>query len=150
MSRKCDQCGQDIGEKDVYCINCGNLLEQRGKMNKTDGEQSTSQKGGLCTPLSLGDYMFIGLILMIPLVNIVVLLLWAFDKHGNLNRKNLAKAGLIYLGIGTILTIILVFGMLQAVKLDRESYPEQRYYEYQIEDPEYDGQMQMPYHTEET
>ncbi|MDD3394765.1 MAG: zinc ribbon domain-containing protein [Clostridia bacterium] len=150
MSRKCNQCGQDVGEKDVYCINCGNLLEQRGKKSETDAEQSTSQNGVLYTPLSLGDYMFIGLILMIPLVNIVVLLLWAFDKHGNLNRKNLAKAGLIYIGIGTVLTIILGFGMLQAVKLDQESYPEQRFYEYQMEDPDYDGWMETPYTTEET
>ena len=150
MSRKCNQCGHDVGQEDVYCINCGVLLEQKEKSKEASQEQSTSPKGGPYAPLSLGDYMFIGLILMIPIVNIIVLLIWALDKHGNLNRRNFAKAGLIYLGIGIALSTILSIGLVRAVMLDELFYTEDGYYEYHIEHPEFDEWMQLPYDTDET
>ncbi|WP_313528842.1 hypothetical protein [Anaerotignum sp.] len=150
MNRKCNQCGQDVGYDDLYCINCGVLLENNEKNHRERNEHSTPPKGGPYAPLSLGDYLLIGLILMIPVVNIIVLLIWALDKHSNLNRRNLAKAGLIYLGVCIGLTIVFGIGMFRAVTLDQRIYPEEKYYEYYIEHPDFDEWMQLPYSTDET
>lgn len=150
MNRKCDRCGQVAGEKDVYCINCGSLLEREEGENQTVEKQNVASQTGMQSPLTLGDYMFIGLILLIPVVNIVILLVWAFDKHGNLNRRNLAKAGLIYLGIGIVLSILLGIGLVRAVYLDQRIYHDEKYYDFQIDNPDFGDWSDLPFDTEET
>ncbi len=150
MSKKCDQCGQDVKKEDIYCTNCGGLLKQNEKDNEEVGKQIASSKSGMNAPLSLGDFMFIGLILLLPVVNVVVFVIWALDKHGNINRRNLAKAGLIYFGIGIALSIILGIGMVRAIMLDQQIYPGGKNYDYQIEHPDFDDWVELPYNTEET
>lgn len=150
MSKKCDQCGQDVEKEDVYCTNCGALLKQNEKDNEEVGKQIASSKSGMHDPLSLGDFMLIGLILLLPVVNVVVFLIWALDKHGNINRRNLAKAGLIYFGTGIALSIILGIGMVRAIMLDQQIYPDGKNYDYQIEHPDFDDWVELPYNTEET
>lgn len=149
MSRKCIHCGQNVGEEDVYCIHCGN------KLNRTENKSETPQtqkimKNDIYAPLSVGDYLFIGFILMIPVINIIVFLIWAFDRYSNVNRRNLAKAGLIYLGICVVLLTILGVGMFRAVQLDQEYYPDDRYYEYDREFPDFDEWTQLPFDAKET
>lgn len=149
MSRKCTYCGQSVGEEDVYCINCGN------KLNITENKSETAQpqkimKNDIYAPLSVGDYLFIGFILMIPVINIIVFLIWAFDRYSNVNRRNLAKAGLIYLAICVVLLTILGVGMFRAVQLDQEYYPDDRYYEYDREFPDFDEWTQLPFDAKET
>lgn len=150
MSRQCNQCGQEVGHEDLYCINCGVLLRKNEENNIQAHKQTEPPKGGLYAPLSLGDYLLIGLILAIPVVNIIVLFIWALDKHGNLNRRNLAKAGLIYLGICIGLTVVFGIGLVRAVRLDQRMYPEEKFYEYYIEHPDFEEWMQLPYSTDET
>lgn len=150
MSRKCIKCGQTVGDEDVYCTSCGDLLEKAKNMSETVAKGEALPKGDINAPLSVGDYVFVGLILMIPIVNIIVFVIWVIDKHGNINRRNLAKAGLLYLGISVVLFIILGFGMVRAVKLDQQLYPEERYFDYDVESPDFDEWMQLPYDAEET
>ncbi len=144
MGRKCNYCGQAVEEEDIYCAGCGKFLD------KKDISEEKPEHYGVNTPLSLWDCMFIGLILLVPVVNVIVFLIWAFDKQGNINRKNLAKAGLIYLGIGFTLTLILGVGIMRAMTLDRQFYPNYNYFEYETELPEFDEFMPLPYEAEET
>ena len=48
------------------------------------------------------------LILIIPLVGLIMCFVWAFGDGSNLNRKAWAKAKLIWMLIGIVLTILLV------------------------------------------
>ena len=50
-------------------------------------------------PISLGHWMVIMLVMLIPLVNIVMLFLWAFDGNTPTSKANWAKAILIWIGI---------------------------------------------------
>ena len=58
-------------------------------------------------PLSVKDWLVTFLLLAIPVVGIVMLFIYAFGSAGNPNRRNWAKANLIFSGIITILMIIL-------------------------------------------
>ncbi len=58
--------------------------------------------------MTLGDWVVTLLLLFIPLVNIVLLFVWAFSSDTNINKKNFAKAQLIFMGIGILLSIVLV------------------------------------------
>jgi hypothetical protein len=48
--------------------------------------------------MSVKDWMIITLVMIIPIVNIIMMFVWAFGE-GNPNRKNYFKASLIWAGI---------------------------------------------------
>lgn len=56
--------------------------------------------------LSVKDWMITILLLAIPIVNIVLLFVWAFSKGENPTKSNYAKASLIWAAIGIVLYII--------------------------------------------
>ena len=64
-------------------------------------------------PVSFGDWMLTMLLCAIPLVNIIMLLIWAFGSGTNPSKANWAKAGLLWVIIGVVLWIV-VFGALFA------------------------------------
>ena len=58
-------------------------------------------------PLSIGSYLLMILVSAIPLVNLILLLIWAFGSNVNVNRQNYARAALIMGVIGIVLAIML-------------------------------------------
>lgn len=57
-------------------------------------------------PMTVKDWVITLLISYIPLVGLIMLFVWAFDSNTNLNKKNWAKASLIWMLIGIALAII--------------------------------------------
>jgi hypothetical protein len=57
-------------------------------------------------PLTLGQYMMMFLIMMIPIANIIMPFVWAFG-NSNVNKKNFARAMLIWMAIAIVLSIVL-------------------------------------------
>jgi len=51
------------------------------------------------------------LLLCIPVINVIVLFLWAFGKHSKKSKENYAKAALVWVFIWTLIgfTIFTVF-----------------------------------------
>lgn len=58
--------------------------------------------------LSVGDWMITILLAAIPLVNIVMLFVWAFGSNTNPNKANWAKATLIWMVIGILLWVLVL------------------------------------------
>ena len=58
--------------------------------------------------LSVGDWMITILLCAIPIVNIVMLLVWAFGSNTNPNKANWAKASLLWMVIGVILWVLVL------------------------------------------
>ncbi|NQX66535.1 hypothetical protein HQN90_10400 [Paenibacillus alba] len=65
--------------------------------------------------LSVKDWMITILLLAIPIVNIVMLFVWAFGGGVNPTKANYAKASLIWAVIGIVLYIIFVVIFFGAV-----------------------------------
>jgi len=57
--------------------------------------------------MSVKDWFLTLLITYIPLVGLVMLFVWAFDSNTNLNKKNFAKASLLWMVVGIALAIII-------------------------------------------
>lgn len=71
-------------------------------------------------PVSIGDWILTYLLLCIPIVNIVMLIVWAFQAHKP-SKSNWAKATLIWILISTV--IFFVFGAaLMAALLSGSGY----------------------------
>lgn len=60
--------------------------------------------------ISVKEWMLTILLLAIPVVNIIMLFVWAFSSGTNQTKANYAKASLLWLAIGIVLYII--FGVI--------------------------------------
>lgn len=57
--------------------------------------------------VSLGDWLVTMLIMCLPIVNIIMLFVWAFGSGTAESKSNWAKAQLVWMLIGIILVILL-------------------------------------------
>ena len=64
----------------------------------------------------MGQFFLMDLVSMIPLLNIVLLLVWSFADNTNPNRRNLARARLIWVAIGIVCSILLLLIAIWAMK----------------------------------
>lgn len=56
-------------------------------------------------PMSVKDWVITLIVLALPLINLVMLLVWAFGSTGNINRKNYCLASLILFAIAVALSL---------------------------------------------
>jgi len=59
-------------------------------------------------PVSLGDWMVTILLMCIPLVNIILLFVWAFAGDTRISKANWAKAQLIWTGIAIVINVVII------------------------------------------
>ena len=65
------------------------------------------------TPVSVGNWMLTYLLMCIPIVNLILLLVWAFGSGAPVSKANWAKASLIWMLI-FILFYVLMFVVIGA------------------------------------
>jgi len=65
--------------------------------------------------ISLGDWVLTLLILAIPLLNIVMLCVWAFGGGTHPSKSNFAKAALLWMVIGFVLSIMFMSSLIAAL-----------------------------------
>lgn len=70
--------------------------------------------------ISTGDWLLTLFLSAIPIVNFILLLVWAFGGGANPNKANWAKAALLFLVLG-ILLYVFVFAALVSAFLDAVS-----------------------------
>jgi|LakMenE01Jun11ns_1017448.scaffolds.fasta_scaffold9675465_2 hypothetical protein len=56
--------------------------------------------------LSVGDWMIILLLITIPVVNLIMLFLWALSSDTNVTKSNFAKAALMWFVVIIILWLL--------------------------------------------
>jgi hypothetical protein len=66
-------------------------------------------------PISVGEWLITYLLLSIPLVNIVMLFVWAFGSSAHPSKANWAKASLIWVAIATVLYIVVLGSIFAAL-----------------------------------
>lgn len=73
--------------------------------------------------VSLGDWIGTLILTGIPLVGFIMLLVWAFGDNTKASKKNFARASLILMLVGVVLSIIgtILFGGLMAAMMSTMS-----------------------------
>lgn len=56
--------------------------------------------------VTVGDWLLTMLIMIIPLVNLIMLFVWAFGSGTNESKANWAKASLLWMLIGIVIAFI--------------------------------------------
>jgi hypothetical protein len=92
------------------------------------GMQMPPPAPNLDAPMSTGQFLLQELICMIPVVNLVMLLIWAFSDNTNTNRKNWSRSRLILIGIGFALSIVVLIILIAAFSAGY--YPKSFFYNY--------------------
>ncbi len=121
----CQRCGNNLVDGANYCVRCGtksyisdsdiNQLSYSQEMERRNPQPENSQIAVVAnevilnenketavdeTPLRTGQYFWIILISLIPIINFVSCISWAYGPTKNINIKNFAKSILIWIGIG--------------------------------------------------
>lgn len=124
----CETCGTPIEEGAKFCPSCGKVaatiqtppppVQQYQPPVQTYAppvqqqftpppQQNFYQKVEDTSPMKVGQYIVMMLLLCIPIANIILPFVWAFGSNVNVNKKNFARAILIFAGIALVLYIIL-------------------------------------------
>lgn len=132
MARNCKYCGAEVKEEDLFCTACGKRLQTEGTWKKEE-ERAAKEQNENTSPLSVGSYFLMMLILLIPVVNLIFLIIWAVGKNTNVNRRNFSRAALIYVILEYVIGIVLVIAIFAF------GYSELRYYnDYYYDAPYYE------------
>lgn len=122
----CSQCGYNTPDGSNTCMNCGNYIgpnanayEQNNQYqpNQWQYQQQYNQQVYYAqtlddpTPLTTMQYVGMLFLQMIPIVGFIMILVWAFSKPGNINRRNYARGTLIAYAIliGAYIAILFIF-----------------------------------------
>jgi len=70
--------------------------------------QSAMPDNNNTRPLSTGEWFLTLFVLGIPLVGIIMYFVWAFGA-GNVNRTNFCRAGLLWIAICIVLSVLFLF-----------------------------------------
>ncbi len=104
MEKQCIHCGAVVNAQDKYCVVCGKTLQKQSIPCTADAK-----------PLTVWEYVLLFLVTAIPIVNIIMLCIWAFRKEENQNRKNFARAALVFVGVGTVVGVIVMAVFWQVI-----------------------------------
>jgi len=68
------------------------------------------------------EWMITLLLMALPVVNIVMLFVWAFGGGASISKANFAKASLVWMAIGIVLSIILYATIFAALLAGYDAY----------------------------
>ena len=94
----------------------GDVYKRQAMNEQFPGMQPSTE------PLSVKEWFVTLFITYIPLVGLIMLLVWAFDSSTNINKKNFAKASLIWMLIGIALAILFLIAFAGLIMSLGDSY----------------------------
>jgi Na+/phosphate symporter len=65
--------------------------------------------------MSFGDWLVTMLIMAVPLLNVIMIFVWATDKSTNPNKANWAKATLVFIGINLVIAMFFIGTIIGSV-----------------------------------
>lgn len=107
----CTNCGALVNEHNTECWRCGKAVSGGYMGSETDPGQNRSI-------VTTGDWILSMLLLIIPIVQIVAPLVWAFNSSTPLSKKNFGKAILI-LWAASLVLVVSFWGSIMALMVSR-------------------------------
>lgn len=125
----CTNCGKEIQDEEKICPFCNTEVvneedlvdetvdqnfEKSGEVFETKQEKSSEMYHcrKVDMPLSTASFFFMQVLFLIPFVNIILLLVWSFNKNTNSNRRAFARSILIWFLTFSIILLFIFIVML--------------------------------------
>lgn len=123
----CPSCGKSSPESSDYCIYCGGALSQPQPPGSYAYQQPSYTPQTPYTPpqpapapyvqsyapyrqdetVTMGEWFVFFLVMAIPLVNVIMLFVWAFGSGTKPSKANLCKLQLLLYAIAIIIIVII-------------------------------------------
>ncbi len=111
----CPRCGTVLKEGSSFCGNCGYSLSNPNEPQQMPPPPQWNPRQNLMPDiLSVGDYILMMVLFSLPIAGLVLMLYWSFSSAVGPNRKNFARAYLIFYCISLVLSFIMM-GIMGAV-----------------------------------
>ena len=118
----CTKCGTQVADGVKFCTSCGNPMgaaQPQAAPQQPQPQPYTQpqpQYAPVYTeePISTGAYIGIFFLLMLPVINLILLIVWACGGCNKKNKTNLSRALLVWMLIGALIggIIALAGGLL--------------------------------------
>ena len=125
----CTKCGTQVADGVKFCTSCGSPMRAAQPQPQPQPQQQAQQAyaqqpytqpqpqyAPVYTeePISTGAYIGIFFLLMLPVINLILLIVWACGGCNKKNKTNLSRALLVWMLIGALIggIIALAGGLL--------------------------------------
>lgn len=111
----CTNCGNQVPNGIKFCTSCGTPLKEVAPAQPAQSAQQPVQQQPATIytappvaayqeePISTGGYIGIILLMMMPLINLILLIIWACGGCKKVNQRNFARAILVWMVIASVL-----------------------------------------------
>ncbi len=90
----CKKCKSVLAADALYCEKCGFPVKKRPAAKKAEMPLAPQA----LVPLTTAQCVGILLAFCVPVLNLILMLVWAYAPQGNESRRSMARAGLILFG----------------------------------------------------
>ena len=118
----CTKCKANIPDGKRFCSKCGSPVgNARADVQKTTRPEPApaTRAAGNAPPygssyavMSVGAYVGSSILMSIPVIGLIISLVWAFVSCSNQNKRNFARAYLIFLLIGIAISLLGFLSMI--------------------------------------
>ena len=105
----CTKCGTQVADGVKFCTSCGSPMGAAQPQPQPQYAPVYTEE-----PISTGAYIGIFFLLMLPVINLILLIVWACGGCNKKNKTNLSRALLVWMLIGALIggIIALAGGLL--------------------------------------
>lgn len=111
----CDRCGQDIIEDKEFLENESIDAQDKEYVNDvvySEAENENQIINKYNKPLTSGAFFGMQVLMMVPVVNIILLLIWSFASKINSNRKAYARSLLAWFLIFCVIALFVLLSLI--------------------------------------
>lgn len=101
----CRKCKSALAGDALYCETCGTPVKKKPAAREAEKADALLSPDVL-VPLTTAQCVGILLAFCVPVLNLILMVVWAYAPQGNENRRSMARAGLILSGAAITLAIV--------------------------------------------
>ena len=107
----CKKCGANVPDDKKFCTGCGKPMGVKAPVKTAPTTKADTGKqpsaGSPYAVMGVGSYVGASLLMSIPVIGWIICIIWALGGCNNRNKRNYARAVLIFMIIGVLVSFVI-------------------------------------------